>query len=294
MNMKRNYAVLGGDARQLALCEYLADCGNAVCAFGLPRERFSSRIKVEQDWKQAVQGADAVILPLPASSDGRRVHLPLGEGAEAPTLKELFALADKIPVMGGKFSPAVKEIAERDGILLFDYFESEELQLKNALPTAEGAVSVLMREVPRTVNGLPVGVTGFGRVAKALIRLLLAMGAHVTVTARKTADLLAARALGCNAVLFTGTASLRDFAKGQGVVFNTVPHWLFSQEVLREMEKKTLIIDLASAPGGVDGEAAEANGIRVIWALSLPGKYAPQTAGEIIAQTVLSYWEDRV
>lgn len=294
MNLKRNYAVLGGDARQLALCEYLADRGNTVCAFGLPRERLSRRIRMEQDWKRMIQGADAVILPLPASPDGRRIHLPFGGECEAPALKELFSLVESIPVMGGKFSPAVKELAERNGVLLFDYFESESLQLKNALPTAEGAVSVLMREVPCTVSGLCVGVTGFGRVAKALIRLLLAMGARVTVTARKSADMLSARALGCSTVPFTGDASLQDFAKGQSVVFNTVPHWIFSQEVLRNMDQKTLIIDLASAPGGVDGEASAANGIRVIWALSLPGKYAPQTAGEIIAQTVLAYWEDEI
>ena len=45
-------------------------------------------------------------------------------------------------------------------------------------------------------------------------------------------------------------------------------------------------IDLASAPGGVDAEAAERLGIKVISALSLPGKVAPETAGEIIKNTV--------
>lgn len=292
MVMKRNYAILGGDARQLAVCEYLAACGNVVCAFGLPRERFSGRVMTEEDWKQAVKGADAVILPLPASPDGRRIHLPLGEGVDPPALRELFAVVGGIPVMGGKFSPGVKELAQEKGVTLFDYFESEELQLKNALPTAEGALAILMREVPRTVSGLSVAVTGYGRVAKALIRVLLALGARVTVTARKSSDLLAARASGCKTVAYTGNDSLKKLAKGQTVIFNTVPYWLFSQEVLQDMDKTTLIIDLASSPGGVDGEAAASNGIRVIWALSLPGKYAPQTAGEIIAQTILSYWEE--
>jgi dipicolinate synthase subunit A len=54
------------------------------------------------------------------------------------------------------------------------------------------------------------------------------------------------------------------------------------------MEKKILLIDLASAPGGVDAEVARGLGLPVVWALSLPGKYAPVTAGEIIADTVLS------
>ena len=77
-------------------------------------------------------------------------------------------------------------------------------------------------------------------------------------------------------------------ADGKQVIFNTVPHWLFTEEVLQRISKDTLLIDLASAPGGVDAQAAGALGISVIFALSLPGKYAPETAGEIIAQTVLS------
>ena len=45
-------------------------------------------------------------------------------------------------------------------------------------------------------------------------------------------------------------------------------------------------MDLASKPGGVDMEAASRLGVRVIWALSLPGKVAPVTAGKIIRDTI--------
>ena len=53
------------------------------------------------------------------------------------------------------------------------------------------------------------------------------------------------------------------------------------------------MIDLASKPGGVDFEAAKRLGVRVIWALSLPGKVAPITAGEIIKDTVLNILKER-
>ena len=53
--------------------------------------------------------------------------------------------------------------------------------------------------------------------------------------------------------------------------------------------KKTLLIDLASAPGGVDIKAARELGANVIWATSLPGKYAPRSAGEMIGACVESY-----
>ncbi|MBQ8356793.1 MAG: NAD(P)-binding domain-containing protein [Clostridia bacterium] len=292
MISNRTIAILGGDTRQISLCERLLAENIGVHTFGLPSEKLSAGIHCFDDWHEAIKGVHAVVLPLPASPDGRRIHLPLATGEEPPLIAELFAgLGNRIPVAGGKFSPALKLLAEEQGVRLYDYFECEELQVKNALPTAEGAVSILMREVPRTVSGLPVAVTGYGRVAKALIRLLLAMNATVTVTARKKEDIASAAKQGCKTVLLTDQKSLKDLSKGQAVVFNTVPYWLFDDEVLADMDKSILIIDLASAPGGVDANAAAAYGIRVIWALSLPGKYAPITAGEIIAESVLAYFK---
>lgn len=44
---------------------------------------------------------------------------------------------------------------------------------------------------------------------------------------------------------------------------------------------------MASKSWGVDVEAAAALGVKVIWALSLPGKTSPVTAGQIVADTIL-------
>ena len=52
------------------------------------------------------------------------------------------------------------------------------------------------------------------------------------------------------------------------------------------IDKKTLIIDLASSPGGVDVSAAKKLSSRVLWASSLPGKYAPESAGELIGECI--------
>ncbi len=289
MILNQTLAVLGGDTRQLSLAERLCEKKIGVRVFGLPCERMGADIARFEDWREAIDGAAAVILPLPASPDGRCLHMPLVSDREAPLLADIFDAAQSLSIAGGKFSPGVKALAEKKGVILFDFFENEEFQQKNALPTAEGAVSILMRELPRTVSGLSVAVTGFGRVSKALVRLLLGMGARVTVGARKEQDLIAARALGCKTVRLTGTDAVVRLSLGQAAILNTVPHWLFTDEVFAEMREKPLMIDLASAPGGIDAGAAAARGIHVIWALSLPGKYAPETAGEIIADTVLSH-----
>ena len=286
---KTNFAVLGGDSRQLSLAERLWREGGEVCCYGLPRERLCREVSVCKDWREAVSDADAVILALPASPDGVRVHMPLCQGEPIPLLKEVFACIPQGTFLaGGRFSPCVKELAQECGHELFDYSESEEFQEKNAVPTAEGAVEILMQRLTRTVSGLPVAITGYGRVAKALARLLHAMGARVTIGARKPIVLAQAACEGYGVLRLNGDRSVMALAQGQAAVFNTVPHWLFNKEVLRAIPKDVLLIDLASAPGGVDVDAASGLGLSVIWALSLPGKYAPLTAGEIIADTVLS------
>jgi dipicolinate synthase subunit A len=293
MILKPTMTILGGDTRQISLAARLAAWGLPVRAYGLPQEKLPPDVSFFSDWREAVCGTDAVILPLPVSPDGVRISLPLAPQDECIRIDRLFSIVPQNALlMGGRFSPAVKAMAEEKGLLLFDYFKSEELQQKNALPTAEGAVSILMREIPRTVSGLSVGVTGFGRVARALIKLLLAMDAKVTVAARKYSDIKAAAALGCDTVHLVNGSSLSLLCRKTDVIFNTVPHWIFSADILAAMPKQSLIIDLASAPGGVDAAAATAHGIRVIWALSLPGKYAPVTAGEIIADTLLSYMRE--
>lgn len=68
---------------------------------------------------------------------------------------------------------------------------------------------------------------------------------------------------------------------------------ILDQEHLLALSDHALIIDLASNPGGVDFDAASAMGRRVIHALSLPGKVAPITAGDMIKDTICNILEEQ-
>jgi dipicolinate synthase subunit A len=80
--------------------------------------------------------------------------------------------------------------------------------------------------------------------------------------------------------------SIDRLTHGYDIIFNTVPTWLFLEDFLLKINKNTLIVDLASSPGGVDVSAAKKLSSRVLWASSLPGKYAPESAGELIASCI--------
>ena len=172
----------------------------------------------------------------------------------------------------------------------FDYFAREEFAVANAVPTAEGALAIALNELAVTLNGSQALVVGFGRIGRLLAKSLSALGAHTTVSARRADDFAWIRALGYDCA---DSTQLRDyFAKHKPVViFNTVPSRLLGRAELELVGDDSLIIDLASNPGGVDIQAAGALGRRVIWALSLPGKSAPLTAGRIIADTICDWAE---
>ena len=62
---------------------------------------------------------------------------------------------------------------------------------------------------------------------------------------------------------------------------------------LTALRPGSLIVDLASKPGGTDFAAAQRLGLRAIHALSLPAVCAPETAGEAVARTVLAILRER-
>ena len=68
---------------------------------------------------------------------------------------------------------------------------------------------------------------------------------------------------------------------------------MLPRALLQKLPGGALIIDLASLPGGIDFAAAEELGLHAEHALALPGRCAPQTAGALIAQTVLTILEER-
>lgn len=290
-DMKIKLSILGGDRRQSALAVKMSEYGATVSTFGTDTSGLSGvqGVTVCRDLDTCLDGVDAIILPLPASGDGELVSCPVS--GERIALDDVFGLAGRRTVFGGRFSPGVKRSAEKAGVRLVDYFESEELKIRNSVLASEGAVSVAMNELDVALFGSRCLVTGYGRLAKTLAPMLRALGAEVTVAARKNIDLAWAAAYGFGTMKLgiknNGESSLTDLPSDIDVIFNTVPSWIFDRAVLEVVPPRTLIVDLASAPGGIDPTAARELGRRIVVALSLPGKYAPVSAGRLIGEHIV-------
>lgn len=288
--MEKMVTVFGGDGRYARTAQILTERGYTVTTWGtggeIPEEQKLS------DWKQGTK-SPIWLLPLPVSREGVYVNQPDG-AKERLRLSSLLPYCEGKRILGGIFPEPFAEKLREKGASLKDFWEDESLQLRNAAVTAEGAIYLAMKELPRTLFGMRAAVLGYGRIGRSLARKLSALGAKVTVCARRREVLTAAELEGFESAKLNPDAGSEEGATvlppeilgGIGLWFNTVPAVLFGKNELARLPGKPLLIELSSLPGGFDLPAAREAGIPILFGSSLPGKYAPESAGEILAEAV--------
>lgn len=288
---KKKIAVIGGDERQLHCAMYFADAGYETAIYGF--ESFMGDIGLctkATSLCDALNGCGIVVLPINVGGDENVVFSPFSNSPV--TYKNIIEnMGENCLVFMGKATENIKLMFAEGNISLYDYFEREELIVANAYLTAESAVAIALNSCKESILDMSVLVMGYGRIGKMLCRILKGFGVNVYASARKKKDFEWIRAYGYSPV---DTSRVCDIVSGCGVIFNTIPNLVLSEKELHCLPKDCLIIDLASKPGGIDFEAAKNLGLRVVWALALPGKYKPVSAGKVIAKTIFNIIEDEV
>lgn len=182
----------------------------------------------------------------------------------------LDMLPPKTTVIGGNL-----DCTELAGYPVLDLMQDCQYVAQNAAITAYCALEVAAPLVETTLADGPSLIVGWGRIGKCLARLLRGLGAEVTVAARKESDRAMLRALGYRSL---DTARLGPRLNEFAIVWNTVPQQLVSREEIPPSPRFRLI-ELASRPGINWENAVSARG--------LPGKYAPASSGNLIAQSII-------
>ncbi len=187
----------------------------------------------------------------------------------------LRMLPNSITVVGGNLNHPVLESYHT-----IDLLQDAGYLASNAAITAECALQIAADNLQATFTDSPALVIGWGRIGKCLARLLRALGAEVTVAVRKETDLAMLRGLGYQAVEIRSIpAQLSKFK----LIYNTVPAMVIRKEHTA-LCKNSVWIDLASKPG--------IEGSDVIRARGLPGVYAPESSGKLIAKTFLNAYRE--
>lgn len=243
--MMRSFAIIGGDLRQTTLAKLLQKDGYDVVVYGFDKDMEYSGLNAAEDLKSAL-ACDVIILPVPVSYDGKTINAPFSDH-DIFIEDVLSDITASSIVLGGKISDYfIKQLEYRE-VSCCDYLKREELSVKNAIPTAEGAIQIAMEETPFTLWGSKCLIIGYGRIGKVLSAMLKGMGAEVSVSARKCADIAWIEERGYCALQ---TNEIKEELGSYDVIFNTVPAMMLNKKALAHVRPDALIIDLASKPGG--------------------------------------------
>jgi len=212
-----------------------------------------------------------LVLPIPTTRDREYIT------GTSVRLADLYPLCSEDTLVAGYNIPSEHKLEMQSrGARIFDAGLDEDFLIANADITARGAIASLLSEIPLDITDMRVGVIGYGRIGRELCRLLLFLGAHLTVYTKRASVAADLAAAGIDSEIISAESDLSRL----DTVFNTAPESIISRERIAALPDKTRIIDLAS---GNIFEPSE----RLTKLASIPDAMYPTSAGRLYAEAII-------
>lgn len=276
-------ALIGGDARTAYMLPYLLGKGYRVICYGLSQISEMEGCMIEaQSLHEAIESSKYIVGGIPLLKGNA-----LSGCQELPDLQreELYrSFRNGQILFGGILPDELVDVCREKGVSCCDFMKSEPYVIKNAIATAEGSILEALQHQKTNIHGSRSLVLGYGRCGRVLAQKLKGLDAKVSVCSQSGEELAYADSFGLQPV------HLKDLKKciaDYAYIYNTIPARILSRDTLVKIRKDALVIDIASLPGGVDDEAAERVGVKVLHCYGLPGKYAPKAAAEGLVEYVI-------
>ena len=282
-------AIIGGDARQLEVIRKLTELDAKLSLIGFEQldHAFTGANKEKID-EVDFSLIDAIILPVSGTTLDGHVDTVFSN-EKVKLLEEMVMKTPKhCTVFSGITNPYLNDLIDktkRNHVLLFS---RDDVAIYNSIPTVEGTIMMAIQHTDITIHGSNVVVLGLGRVGMSVARTFHLLGSKVKVGARKPEHIARITEMGLSPFHLD---ELTNYVSDTDILINTIPHLIVTAKVIAKMPVQTLIIDLASKPGGTDFRYAEKRGIKALLAPSLPGIVAPKTAGTILANVLSNLLE---
>lgn len=281
-------SIIGGDLRTVKLIKLLAQDKNKIKVWGfenceelLDFEKKNDNLKIHNNLDEALKN-QIIIGPTPFTKDRKYICTQYtNQKLEIQTLAN--KIRDKL-LIGGSVPAEILEQIET-----IDILKDERLVILNAISTVEGTIEIAIKETQKNLYNSNILIIGYGRIGKILVDRLTAFKANVYCSARGK-DITWIEAYGSKSIKYEELNKKIDMFD---VIINTVPVLILNKERLELLNKNTLLIDVASAPGGIDFEVARQLNIKTIWALGIPGKIAPISSAEYIKETIYNIIKER-
>ena len=256
-------SIIGGDLRTVKLIKLLAQDENTIKVWGFENNEEILKLK------------EIILGPTPFTKDKKYVctqytNQKLKIEELTKNLKGKLLLAGSIP----------NNVLDK--VEAIDILKDENLVILNAISTVEGTINIAIKETQKNLYKSNILVIGYGRIGKILVDRLNAFKANVYCSARGK-DITWIDTFGGKSIKYE---DLNEQLNKFDIIINTVPVLILDKERLKLLDKDVLLIDIASAPGGIDFNVAQDLKIKTIWELGIPGKIAPLSSAEYIKETI--------
>jgi len=270
-------AVIGGDRRQVELVHRLKKSVDHIFMVGFDRISFPDTNVTALPlsavpWEQL----NAILFPVSGVGTDGKIEAQYAFETLIVTREMLAKKPNNCIIFSGIRTEFLKDMGEN----LVCWMERDDVAVYNSVPTAEGALMLAMQHTTVTIHNASVVILGYGRCGITIADLFQAVGAKVTVVTDEATEKARAHQAGHHTI--SVRAMHKELAYAD-ICINTIPIFVLTEDTLPYVKDDCYILDIASRPGGVDTGVAGLLGLHVQEAPGLPGKVAPETAGEILA-----------
>lgn len=286
-----DFSIIGGDRRQYYLAKILKANGYQVCTYLLDSFQEEGELPKVDSFELAIKAAKNILGPIPLYSLKEGEKELFHKGEEKIPIEQLVQNMQRDQTLfAGCIPEDLKEKLLQNGVIIFDYMKRKDITIYNSIATAEGVIAEAILHHPKNIHGSSCTVLGYGICGKTIVQYLKGMGAHVTVCVRREEIRAQARLIADEVVFME---EMVPYLRKSDFIFNTIPEKILKRSVLETLRKHTKIFDIASGSGGVDYEYAKERGIDAYLCKALPGKYAPKSSADLLAEVLLEQLENK-
>lgn len=288
MSQESSIGIFGGDQRQVYMASEFLQKGYRVYTYRLAEHIYHEKCTVLHTLNELFKQCNLLIGPIPLTRD--LVSAASTNGSEL-TVSNLANLLTKDHfLIGGMIPSAITGICTTKGIPCYDLMKNEKITILNAIATAEGSIMEAIQSSDQNLHQSSCLVLGYGHCGKVLAWKLKGLDAKVTVAARSEEALAYALAAGFQII---PVKDMKALLSSFDFIFNTIPSLILDKSCLDQIKPNATIIDIASAPGGVDYEYAMQKKVKAKLCLGLPGKVAPKTSANILVDEIIALLKER-
>lgn len=273
LNMK--FYIIGGDLRNFYLYKQLLLNKEQVkiCGFNKLEPNINSIYDITE-----VMRSDIIILPIPFTKDN--INLNIQYSDTCIKIDGLLEYLKNKVIVACNINTSLKEKLEKQNCKIIDIAKNEQFAVLNAIPTSEATIEIILNRRHKVLHNSNCLIMGYGRIGKVLSNKLKALNVNVTCLAMNMEEKSWCIASGYNIITVDDIKKQKEILKKYDIIINTIPKEIITEK-LKEINKETLVIDLASKPGGINRKMVKELNINFVEALGLPRKICTRNISRI-------------